>query len=453
MAEENAGDEARRTSETEVLDALRIAPDHGVGQSELIRETGLARGTVVNIVRRLEGKHLVDTFDRAPGPDGGRPAKVVRLRDDAAFALGVQFGHSHVRVSVGNLRGYEIFFSEDDLTSRSESVEAVLPVGDEAQESLDLAVHLVQKAMAWNAKEGRSEKQLIGVGVGWPAPVEDSRSGDVVIDGSMRSWLGVRRPAERLKEMLGLDPRIEFWTENDANLGALMELEHGVGHHHRNFVYIHWSSGIGGAMVGEGSLQRGASNLAGEIGHIPLFGVGPATRPCHRCGSDHCLEVLAGGAAIVEKVLGAHAGNLGDVIRAAQTASSSKHRLARQELDRAAGLVGRALGSVITFNNPGAIVIGGQFGRRNLADDGSDDGLEAGSLNPFNLIAAGLRRGLQEASSTKALASVSEINSSRWSFAAVQGAATFATREGFGVNYLDRLELPSIAVARKRKRA
>jgi len=103
---------SRHVPEGQVLEALRRARSEEVAQPDLIRETGLARGTVVSIIRKLEEKRLVDTYEGESGPDGGRPAKVIRLRNDAAFSLGVHLGHRHVRVSAGNLRDYQVFFRE-----------------------------------------------------------------------------------------------------------------------------------------------------------------------------------------------------------------------------------------------------------------------------------------------------------------------------------------------------
>jgi predicted NBD/HSP70 family sugar kinase len=435
MTEANGDGSSRPTHERQVVEAIRRSPEERIAQPELIEETGLARGTVVNIVRRLQEKQLVDTdLERKPGPEGGRPAKVVSLRGDAGYALGVHFGHRHVCVSAGNLRGYQVFFREKPVGSRSE---AEFDVGADAQTSLELAVELVRTAIAQNEREGRSLEKLLGVTVGWPAPVLDGKSGDVVIDDSMRPWLGIRRPADKLKALLGLDVEVEFWTENDANLAAIMEIEHGVGREHRDFLYVHWSSGIGGALVSRGSYQAGGTRLAGELGHVPLLGAGKAPRPCLRCGSDHCLEVLAGGAAIVRNVTGGIDSSLRDIIVLAQKRGVQAER-AREELERAAGLVGRAMGPIITFNNPTAIVIGGQFGRDPAADTESNR-IRSQGPNPYDLIEAAFRSSLQKHASPRALNAILDMDSSRWRYGTVQGAVAFATRKALDKYLYERI--------------
>jgi predicted NBD/HSP70 family sugar kinase len=420
----------RHVPEGQVLEALRRAPTEEVAQPDLIRETGLARGTVVSIVRKLEEKRLIDTYEGESGPDGGRPAKVIRLRKDAAFSLGVHFGHRHVRVSAGNLRDYQVFFRELPVGS---SNEAEFDVGSNAHTSLRFAVDLIQAAIAHNESEGRGLDKLMAVTVGWSAPVQDWRAGDVVIDDSMRTWLGIRRPADKLKELLDLDVDVDFWTENHANLAALMELEHGVGQEHDDFLYLHWGAGVGGSFVSRGVRQMGGSRIAGEIGHIPLPDAGKAPEPCKRCGLYHCLEALAGGAAIVRKVTGGRDSNLRDVIAMAQAGDEK----AQHALESAARLVARAVGPIVTFNNPTAIVIGGEFGRE-YPQSGEVDGVRRSrNGNPYDLIEEAFRSGLQEYTSVRALNAVLEMNSSRWRYGAVQGAAAFATRKALEKRYAD----------------
>lgn len=427
MSEASGDGISRRVHERQIVEALRRAPADRVAQPQLIRDTGLARGTVVNIVRRLQEMELVDTdVEAESGPDGGRPAKVISLRADAGYALGVHFGHRHVRVSAGSLRGYQVFFCEKPVGSANE---AELDVGADAQASLELAVQLLKAAIEKNETEGRGIEKLLAVAVGWPAPVQNWATGDVIIDNSMRQWLGIRRPADKLKEMLDLDVDVDFWTENDANLAAIMELEHGVGQRHDDFIYVHWSSGIGGAIVSHKTRQVGGTRLAGELGHVPIVGVDPAPVPCRRCGSDRCLEILAGGTTIARNVTGDATTSLRDVLTLAQE-GGAVGASASAELERAAWLIGQALGPIVTFNNPTAIVIGGQFGR-DPANPGDEDRQTIGP-NPYDLIEASFRRSLQKHASPRSLNSILEMNSSNWRYGTVQGGVAFATRKALG---------------------
>ena len=75
-------------------------------------------------------------------------------------------------------------------------------------------------------------------------------------------------------------------ADNDANLGALAELHHGVARGRHDVVYLKIASGVGAGIVLGGRLHRGASGIAGEIGHVQ---VGEDGQVC-RCGNRGCLE-------------------------------------------------------------------------------------------------------------------------------------------------------------------
>src|SRR6476660_6035767 len=69
-------------------------------QADLARSTGLAPATVSTIVRDLAEHGLVDVV-----PGSGRRGASVRLSPAAGTVVGVDFGHSHVAVAVGDLAG------------------------------------------------------------------------------------------------------------------------------------------------------------------------------------------------------------------------------------------------------------------------------------------------------------------------------------------------------------
>lgn len=82
--------------------------------------------------------------------------------------------------------------------------------------------------------------------------------------------------------------------DNDANLGALGEYRFGAGRGARLLLYVTLSTGIGGGIVVDGKIMRGADSLAGEVGHIPLEAGGPECS----CGARGCFEAFCSGRAI-----------------------------------------------------------------------------------------------------------------------------------------------------------
>lgn len=80
-------------------------------------------------------------------------------------------------------------------------------------------------------------------------------------------------------------------ADNDANVGALGEVTAGAGHDPSIAVYLTISTGIGGAIVSDRAIQRGAHSLAAEFGHLTLDPSGPQCG----CGLNGCAERLLSG--------------------------------------------------------------------------------------------------------------------------------------------------------------
>src|SRR6476646_4853588 len=95
----------RERNRQRVLGALR---ERGpTSQADIARTTGLSRTTVSKLVGELKGSGLVDSLEvRRPasrGARGGRPSLQLALRESSKAVVGIDFGHSHVQVAVGDL--------------------------------------------------------------------------------------------------------------------------------------------------------------------------------------------------------------------------------------------------------------------------------------------------------------------------------------------------------------
>jgi glucokinase len=86
---------------------------------------------------------------------------------------------------------------------------------------------------------------------------------------------------------------IPAFIENDASAAALGEFRFGAGQGTRHLLHATLGTGIGGGIVVDRKLYRGAKGLAGEIGHIVLDPSGPK---CN-CGGRGCMEALVSGVA------------------------------------------------------------------------------------------------------------------------------------------------------------
>ena len=84
-------------------------------------------------------------------------------------------------------------------------------------------------------------------------------------------------------------------VDNDANLAALAEHTCGVAAGTADLVYLTGEVGVGGGIIVDGRLLRGADGFSGEVGHLP---VDPGGARCG-CGRNGCWETKVGLAALV----------------------------------------------------------------------------------------------------------------------------------------------------------
>ena len=196
------------------------------------------------------------------------------------------------------------------------------------------------------AEVGVRLEDLAGIGASLPA-MTDGR--DRVLGSPSAGW-GAFSVRPLLLPALGVGTDRVF-IENDVNACALAEMRFGQGCD--NFVWMTVSTGIGGAVVANGELVRGAGFCAGEIGHVKVEFDKP--RLCG-CGGYGCLEAQASGTAIGR--LAREAGLEADAKRCEEMARLGDP-LAMAVLAQAGRHIGRALAMAANILNPERVYIGG----------------------------------------------------------------------------------------------
>src|SRR5688500_7360093 len=241
----------RELNRLRVVDALRRQGT--ASRSELARLTGLSRTTVTTLVADLQGRGMIAEQEAGrTGPSGrGRPPVLLRLDASVGAALGIDFGHRHVRVAVADL-------SSTVLAERLIAIE----VDDDAATALDAAADLAAEVLA-EAETDRS--RLIGAGM--------ALSGEV---------------------------------DSDARGGARGEVSVGAGRGLADVIYVMMSAGVGAGLVLGGRLHHGSTGIAGELGHVQVRVDGAVCR----CGNRGCLETVASTEAIVDLLRPAHGNQL-----------------------------------------------------------------------------------------------------------------------------------------------
>ncbi len=277
----------RRLNRLRVIRALR---DEGqISRADIARRTGLSRSTVSSLVADLQADGLVVERPEpgsAFGAQGGRPPILLSFDASAGAAVGVDFGHSHLRVAVSDL-------ASTILAERTRP----LDTDHDAQEGLEMAAELVVETLA---DAGVARGTVIGAGMGLPGPI-DQGDGTVGSSAILPGWIGMAASAE-------LHRRLDFpvLVDNDANLGALAEAAFGAGRDAGDLIYLKVSSGIGAGLILNGRLYRGSAGLAGELGHVL---VNPDGIVC-RCGNRGCLETIAATGALVDVLRRSHGDDL-----------------------------------------------------------------------------------------------------------------------------------------------
>ena len=197
----------------------------------------------------------------------------------------------------------------------------------------------------------------VGIGCGGPL---DSERGVLLAPLHLPGWRDV--PVVALaSEAFGRPAALE----NDATAAAAGEHRFGAGAGTRHMVYLTVSTGIGGGVIVDGQLYRGAMGNGGELGHVTVDWKG---RLCRGCGRRGCLEAYASGTSIGERAAEALATSNRQSILAAldrptaedvAAAARDGDPLAVQLWDETLAALASGLTSIVNLFEPELVVLGG----------------------------------------------------------------------------------------------
>ncbi|SCK34070.1 ROK family protein (putative glucokinase) [Streptomyces sp. WMMB 714] len=323
---------------------LRLLRDGGPNsRAELGDQVDLSRSKLAVEIDRLLETGLV-VADGLAASRGGRRSHNVRLTPQLRF-LGVDIGATSIDVAVTNPE-LEILGHLNQPMDVREGPVAVF----------DQVLAMVAKLRDSGVAEG-----FDGAGIGVPGPVRFPE-GVPVAPPIMPGWDGFP-----VREALSQELGCPVMVDNDVNLIAMGEMQAGVARSVRDFFCVKIGTGIGCGIVAGGEVHRGTTGSAGDIGHIQ---VEPEGRPCP-CGNRGCLEAYFGGSALARDAENAareglsaelaarleSAGRLTaeDVAAAASAGDGTSLDLIRDGGAR----VGQVIAGLVSFFNPGLVVIGG----------------------------------------------------------------------------------------------
>jgi predicted NBD/HSP70 family sugar kinase len=375
-----------------------IREEVAVTRADLARATGLARSTVAQRVDALLAKGLV-YHAGGSASTGGRPPAVLAFNRDAGVVLVGDLGATHARVAASDLAGTPLAERAGDLD---------IALGPErVLEWLD------ERFAELLAEVGRGREDVRGIGVGVPGPVE-FESGRPVNPPIMPGWDDFPIP-EWFTGRYGAPVLVD----NDVNIMARGE--------HRTYwrdtehlLLIKVGTGIGCGIVADGHIHRGARGAAGDIGHIRATSSDDVV--C-RCGNVGCLEAVAGGQALADRLAeqGADARRSRDVVTLVRSGHAGAIRMVRD----AGRTLGEVLAGTVNFFNPAVIVIGGDIAEAHAQ------------------LLAGVREGIFSRSLPLATRDLRVVPSRLGDRAGVIGAATMAIEHVLSPDAIDRSLQPA----------
>ncbi len=294
-------------------------------RSAIAEELGLSRSAMTRIVQRLLAEGSANEIGEVSDGGVGRRAVLIRFNGEFATTVGVHIAADHVTCALLNL--------DARILSRSEMVIEGLSDVTGIQRSVSRALlSLVQE-------------DTVGIGVAVSGLV-DVETGEAVYS-PVLGWHDVQ-----IREPLQEATKLPVFVENDANALALAEYLYGSGQGFHSLLCIMIGDGIGGGIILNGDLHRGASGAAGEIGHTCISLDGPICR----CGEIGCLEEYCANRALLREAN--QSGFAGvDELAVAARKGHDKARAVFAEMGQRLAL---ATKDAVNLLSPQAVLVGGE---------------------------------------------------------------------------------------------
>jgi glucokinase len=267
------------------------------------------------------------------------------------YIVGVDVGGTNVVVGTVPEDGSAVHGLQKSRTLNTDGPDAVIAqIAQLVDRSLTEARSIIGEAV-----------DVAGVGIGSPGPL-DTKTGVVLLTPNL-GWRNLPL-RDRVSDAVGLPATLD----NDANCAIFGEWWRGAARNAQTVVGLTIGTGIGGGIILNGEIFHGASDIAGEIGHMTIDSTG---RRCN-CGNYGCIEAYASGTAIAARAVeGIQAGadsTLGTYVDGdlnavtAQVVYDAAHagdEYALEVINNTAHFLGAGVANLINIFNPEVVVICG----------------------------------------------------------------------------------------------
>ncbi len=310
-----------------------------LSRSELVTRTGLTRSAIRGLIAEFVAAGLASEVRSEPLGLPGRPSSLVEPTPDGAVVLALAIAVDSLTAAVIGFGGTIVDLVRIERPAGPQSVDEV---------AADLA-RLVAGMPSWSATDPSS----IGIGV---AVVGIVRRADGFV--SMAPNLGWRDVPLGAALSRALGTTVPITIANEADLGAIAELQRGVAVGADDVIFISGEVGVGGGLIVDGKPLTGAAGYGGEIGHMP---VNPDGTPC-RCGSIGCWETEIGEGVLL-RLAGHRPDGGSEAVETVLAEADAGSPEALAALDHIGRWLGIGLAGLVNVLDPRLIVLGGRFGR------------------------------------------------------------------------------------------
>lgn len=327
---------------------LSIIHNHDpISRAEIAKIANLSVATVNNLAAELlKEKIIIET--RYQESTGGRKSGLLEINSDNLFLIGVELGETEITTLLANSKLEKKALKKTSI--------------DESENKPDKIISaIIASINSVISDHNIPLEKVLGVGVGVPGLVDRDRG--ISIFAPNWGWHDVPLK-EKIEQALG----IPTYVDNGAKVMALGEKWAGAAQGTSNVIALIIGTGLGAGIIVNGKMCRGASESAGEWGHMIINVNGPKCS----CGNRGCLEAYAGVSAIARRtkeiLLSSkkdsalrQLGNIkpAKLVKKVINAALENDPIATQILKEIGKYLGIGIANLVNLFNPEIVIIGG----------------------------------------------------------------------------------------------
>ena len=241
------GDVFQPASEVERNIAGLVLRRGAMTQAQISRAINRPQQTVSRLVSRLVERGSLRPGERVSSGKRGQLSVKVEIVPDYAYSFGIAILWDAVAVTLMNFGGEIIDSRLRVMATMSHD---------------DVVFQLRRMIDELKAQCSINSRRVFAAGVGIPGTFM-RETGQVNTPLVLEEWANIN-----LEEALAHDLELPVWVENDGNAAAIGESLFGVGRRALDFVYLYIATGLGGGVIQNGRLVRGAFGNAGEVAQL-----------------------------------------------------------------------------------------------------------------------------------------------------------------------------------------